>query len=134
MFFSKKKKTTKFIDSKDYVICSKCGKPIKTKDRYCLKCGALNLDHPENQYLRKYMSFKNIEKKNRQEFEEHTEQKVDDVYVGGKKLEKEYITESNEVKKEPQEETYREVIRIPLSLIVLLLLIIGFLVYYFIIK
>ena len=131
-FFNKNKKQ-KFINSKDYRICARCGSPIKATDRSCLKCGALNLDHPENQYLKKYMSFKKIEKDNRNKFDQTMEQKIDDVYVGGKKLEEASFSSDKE-KENPKEDEYREIISIPSSLVIVILILVALIIYFLVWK
>ena len=40
----------------DYTIrCSRCGEEIKSSARYCMKCGNLNSDHPENKNMIPYI-------------------------------------------------------------------------------
>lgn len=34
--------------------CSRCGSEMKSDSRYCMKCGNLNPDHPENEGMLKY--------------------------------------------------------------------------------
>ena len=36
------------------IYCSRCGAPMKSTARYCMKCGNLNYDHPDNQKMREY--------------------------------------------------------------------------------
>ena len=131
MALFRRKKHEKFINSSGYKICSRCGRPIKDSDRYCLKCGALNFDHPDNQYLKKYMSFKKIEKENRQKLDNTMEQKVTDVYVGGEKLEE---TSIKDKEKEEKDNTYREVITISPYLVVAVLIAVALLIYFLIVK
>ena len=87
MAFFNKEDTEKFISSKDYRVCPRCGEPLKATSRYCLKCGALNYDHPDNQYMKKYLSDKKMKKINKEKYEDTIEHTIEDVYVGGKKLE-----------------------------------------------
>ncbi len=43
-------------DDGSYTIyCSRCGAPMKSNARYCMKCGNLNPDHPENDSMKKYI-------------------------------------------------------------------------------
>ena len=35
------------------IYCSRCGAEMKSSSRYCMKCGNLNYDHPDNQQYRK---------------------------------------------------------------------------------
>ena len=69
MFLFKKKEKTKMIDSKDYLICPRCGEPMKTDARCCLKCGALNYEHPDNSYMKSHISEGKMDKINREKFE-----------------------------------------------------------------
>ena len=40
----------------DYTIrCSRCGEDMKSSSRYCMKCGNLNSNHPENQNMIPYI-------------------------------------------------------------------------------
>jgi len=42
------------MNNSDYTIyCSRCGAEMKASSRYCMKCGNLNYDHPENKNLQK---------------------------------------------------------------------------------
>ena len=34
--------------------CSRCGAEMKKSARYCLKCGNLNYDHPDNEKYKKF--------------------------------------------------------------------------------
>ena len=52
----------------NYIYCSKCGAPMKEDARYCMKCGTLNYDHPDNQYMKKYMDKTNDKNKNNIKF------------------------------------------------------------------
>lgn len=38
----------------EVIYCRKCGAPMKKSQRCCMKCGALNYDHPENQSMKSY--------------------------------------------------------------------------------
>ena len=37
------------------IICSRCGAEMKASARYCMKCGNLNPNHPDNRAMLKYM-------------------------------------------------------------------------------
>ena len=37
------------------IFCVKCGAEMKMSSRYCMKCGALNYDHPLNASMREYV-------------------------------------------------------------------------------
>ena len=44
------------MDNKDYTIyCSRCGAEMKASSRYCMKCGNLNYDHPDNASMKKIL-------------------------------------------------------------------------------
>lgn len=44
------------MDNKDYTIyCSRCGAEMKASSRYCMKCGNLNYDHPDNASMKKML-------------------------------------------------------------------------------
>ena len=36
------------------IICSRCGNEMKSTSRYCMKCGNLDIDHPDNQNMKKF--------------------------------------------------------------------------------
>ena len=98
MSFFKQEDKKKFITSKEYTICSKCGASMESNKRYCMKCGALNYDHPDNEYMKKYVSNDEIDKINRDYFDDmHEENKDDDVFVGGKKLKELKIEDKEDV-------------------------------------
>ncbi len=42
-------------DNSYTIYCSRCGAPMKSSARYCMKCGNLNPDHPENKSMEKYI-------------------------------------------------------------------------------
>lgn len=37
----------------DIIFCAKCGSEMKKNARYCMKCGNLNYDHPDNEHMKK---------------------------------------------------------------------------------
>lgn len=42
--------------NKDYTIyCPRCGSEMKSSSRYCMKCGYLSTDHPQNKNMLKYI-------------------------------------------------------------------------------
>ena len=41
-------------DSEYTIFCPKCGSEMKNTSRYCMKCGYLNLNHPNNKNVSKY--------------------------------------------------------------------------------
>lgn len=38
------------------IVCSRCGEFLKSSQRNCLKCGQINFQNPDNEYLKKYVS------------------------------------------------------------------------------
>lgn len=50
------------MNNDDRVIyCSRCGAEMKASSRYCMKCGNLNYDHPENNNMKKFIDEKNVQ-------------------------------------------------------------------------
>ena len=44
-------------DDNGYTIyCSRCGEPMNSNSRYCMKCGNLNYDHPANKNMQKFIN------------------------------------------------------------------------------
>ena len=43
------------IMNDDKILCPRCGEEMKRNSRYCMKCGYLNYDHPENAAMKSYM-------------------------------------------------------------------------------
>lgn len=39
------------------LLCDKCGTYYPSNQRYCMKCGALNYSHPDNQSMKQYMNY-----------------------------------------------------------------------------
>jgi len=85
-FFTKNKTNSDDIVIGDTVVCPKCGNSYKTNARYCMKCGTLNYHHPDNQYMKKYVSQKKYDKINENYITENLDDNNEAVYVGGKKL------------------------------------------------
>lgn len=42
------------------IVCSRCGEFLKINQRNCLKCGQINFQNPDNEYMRKYVTKKTI--------------------------------------------------------------------------
>ena len=40
--------------SDEFVYCSRCGEEMSRKARYCMKCGNLNYEHPDNKKMEKF--------------------------------------------------------------------------------
>lgn len=45
----------------EIIYCPRCGAEMKASSRYCMKCGCLNYDHPENANMRQYIGNNNTE-------------------------------------------------------------------------
>ncbi len=43
------------MDREKMIICSRCGEKIRASQRNCLKCGQLNFENPDNEYMKKYI-------------------------------------------------------------------------------
>lgn len=39
------------------ILCDKCGMYFPSNQRYCMKCGALNYSHPDNQSMKQYINY-----------------------------------------------------------------------------
>ena len=39
------------------MLCDKCGMYFPSNQRYCMKCGALNYSHPDNQSMKQYINY-----------------------------------------------------------------------------
>ena len=51
------------MDDNKKIFCSVCGAEMLMSSRYCMKCGALNYDHPSNDSMKKYIKKKRKDKK-----------------------------------------------------------------------
>lgn len=47
--------------------CSRCGSEMNSNSRYCMKCGNLNPNHPDNKAMSKYLGKETYEFKNNQQ-------------------------------------------------------------------
>lgn len=64
------------------MICPRCGAEMKPEQRYCMKCGALNYDHPDNQKMKGYITEEELEKAKQNYIESNTVGK-DAIEIGG---------------------------------------------------
>lgn len=46
------------------MVCPRCGTTLNSKQRYCMKCGALNYEHPDNQKMKNYITEQEFEQAN----------------------------------------------------------------------
>lgn len=68
------------------MFCPRCGAEMKPEQRYCMKCGALNYEHPDNQKMKSIMSEEEFEKSNK-EYQEKLTKSPDVVEFAGQKYE-----------------------------------------------
>lgn len=68
------------------MFCPRCGAQMKNNQRYCMKCGALNYDHPDNKRMKNLMSEEEFEKSNK-EYQENLTKPADVVEFAGQKYE-----------------------------------------------
>ncbi len=47
------------MNESEYIYCSRCGAVMKKDARYCMKCGNLNYNHPDNKSMQKYAPLEN---------------------------------------------------------------------------
>lgn len=67
------------------MVCSRCGAPLEDNQRYCMKCGALNYNHPDNQKMKNYITDKEIEKSNIEYQERSYEDQTETIEFAGRK-------------------------------------------------
>lgn len=65
------------------MVCPRCGAEMSPEQRYCMKCGALNYDHPDNQDMKRYITDSELEKAN-QEYQESVHGSSNTIEIGGK--------------------------------------------------
>lgn len=65
------------------MICPRCGAEMKPEQRYCMKCGALNYNHPDNQKMKQYITNEEFEKAN-EEYQEAAKGPTNTIVIGGK--------------------------------------------------
>ncbi len=80
----------------EIIYCPRCGASMKNSSRYCMKCGALNFDHPDNQSMKQYISEKEINKSNIG-YADSNNNIENKVFVGGKELKEVSIASSPQV-------------------------------------
>lgn len=61
------------------MFCPRCGEKMDPNRRYCMKCGALNYEHPENQKMTQYITEAELEKAK----DDYNNNNVDTIQVGG---------------------------------------------------
>ena len=65
------------------MVCPRCGAELNSKQRYCMKCGALNYEHPDNQKLKQYITEQELEDAN-QEYQKSVNDPTKTIEIGGK--------------------------------------------------
>lgn len=68
------------------MFCPRCGSEMDPKQRYCMKCGALNYDHPDNQKMKQYITEEEFNKAN-EEYNNPEKNAVETVEIGGRTYE-----------------------------------------------
>ena len=67
--------------------CPRCGAEMKPDQRYCMKCGALNYDHPDNQKMKQYITSEEIEQTNKDYNDPNKQEYVETVEFAGRTYE-----------------------------------------------
>lgn len=65
------------------MVCPRCGSEMDPKQRYCMRCGALNYNHPDNQKMKQYITEQELEDAN-QKYQKAVNDSTDTVEVGGR--------------------------------------------------
>ena len=69
------------------MLCPRCGAEMKPEQRYCMKCGALNYDHPDNQGMKQYITNEEIEQTNKDYNDPAKQEDVETVEFAGRTYE-----------------------------------------------
>lgn len=64
------------------MICHRCGATLNSEQRYCMKCGALNYEHPDNQKMKQYITDQELEQAN-QEYQKATKEPAQTIEIAG---------------------------------------------------
>lgn len=65
------------------MVCPRCGTTMDPKQRYCMKCGALNYEHPDNQKMKQYITEQEFEEAN-QEYQKAINGPEQTIEIAGK--------------------------------------------------
>lgn len=65
------------------MVCPRCGAKLDSKQRYCMKCGALNYEHPDNQKMKQYITQQELDDAN-QEYQKNVKDPAQTIEIGGK--------------------------------------------------
>lgn len=64
------------------MVCPRCGADINDQQRYCMKCGALNYEHPDNKKMKSYITDEELNEANEEyQKQANPEQTIE---IGGK--------------------------------------------------
>ena len=102
------------------MFCPRCGAEMKSEQRYCMKCGALNYDHPDNQGMKQYITNDEIEQTNKDYNDPTKQEEVETIEFAGRT----YETKSK--KKKGYVDT-----RAMLLLLVFFTILLGIILYFF---
>ena len=105
------------------MICPRCGAEMDPSKRYCMKCGALNYEHPDNQKMKQYISKEEVDEANKEYYEATQGAKSNIIEIAGKT----YVDEVN-----PREKKKRTFIDtgIFISIIFVVSIVFGIVVYF----
>ena len=68
------------------MVCPRCGAEMNPEQRYCMKCGALNYEHPDNQKMKNYITPEEFEQANK-DYNDASKHEVDTVEFAGRTYE-----------------------------------------------
>ena len=69
------------------MVCPRCGAKMDANQRYCMKCGALNYDHPDNKDMKDYITDEEFEQANKDYKDPEKRNNVDKVEFAGRTYE-----------------------------------------------
>ena len=69
------------------MVCPRCGAKMDANQRYCMKCGALNYDHPDNKDMKDYITDEEFEQANKDYKDPEKRNSVDKVEFAGRTYE-----------------------------------------------
>lgn len=68
------------------MFCPRCGAEMKPEQRYCMKCGALNYEHPDNQKMKTYITPEEFDQANK-DYNDASKHEVETVEFAGRTYE-----------------------------------------------
>lgn len=105
------------------MVCPRCGAELDPSKRYCMKCGALNYNHPDNQDMKKYITQEEVDKANKEYYDAMQGAKTNVIEIAGKT----YVDELDP--KEKKKKTFVDT-GIIVSLLIVVSIIFGLLGYF----